>query len=76
MYINVAYVDDDNPNIEDLSVPLRINNCGYYRLHTTPVIETPHPEAEMTISFYTLPKGKATSISMAEKSLQSLKRET
>lgn len=44
MYINVAYVDEDNPNIEDLSVPLRINNCGYYRVHTTPVIETPHPE--------------------------------
>ena len=44
MYINVAYVDEDNPNIEDLSVPLRINNCGYYRVHTTPVVETPHPE--------------------------------
>lgn len=44
MYINVAYVDEDNPNIEDLSVQLRINNCGYYRVHTTPVIETPHPE--------------------------------
>ena len=44
MYINVAYVDEENPNIEDLTVPLRINNCGYYRVHTTPVIETPHPE--------------------------------
>ena len=44
MYINVAYVDEENPNLEDLSVPLRINNCGYYRVHTTPVIETPHPE--------------------------------
>ena len=44
MYINVAYVDEENPNLEDLSVPLRINNCGYYRVHTTPVIETSHPE--------------------------------
>lgn len=40
MYINVAYIDAENPNIEDLSVPLRINNCGYYRIHTTPVIKT------------------------------------
>jgi len=44
MYINVAYVDSENPNLEDLTVPVRINNCGYYRVHTTPVIETPHPE--------------------------------
>ena len=41
MYINVAYVDDENPNIEDLTVPIKINNCGYYRVHTGPVIETP-----------------------------------
>lgn len=44
MYINVAYVDDENPNLEDLTVPIRVNNCGYYRVHTGPVIETPHPE--------------------------------
>lgn len=44
LYINVAYVDDENPNLEDLTVPIKVNNCGYYRVHTTPVIETPHPE--------------------------------
>lgn len=42
--INVAYIDDENPNVEDLTVPIKINNCGYYRVHTGPVIETPHPE--------------------------------
>lgn len=44
MDINVAYVAEENPNLADLSVPLRINNCGHYRIHTTPVIKTPHPE--------------------------------
>ena len=44
MDINVAYIDDENPNVEDLTVPIKINNCGYYRVHTGPVIETPHPE--------------------------------
>lgn len=58
MYINVAYVDDDNPNLEDLSVPLRINNCGYYRVHTTPVIETPHPEGRNDYQLLYIAAGK------------------
>ena len=58
MYINVAYVDEDNPNLEDLSVPLRINNCGYYRVHTTPVIETPHPEGRNDYQLLYIAAGK------------------
>ena len=58
MYINVAYVDDDNPNLEDLSVPLRVNNCGYYRVHTTPVIETPHPEGRNDYQLLYIAAGK------------------
>ena len=58
MYINVAYVDDENPNIEDLSVPLKINNCGYYRVHTTPVIETPHPEGRNDYQLLYIASGK------------------
>lgn len=58
MYINVAYVDDYNPNLEDLSVPLRINNCGYYRVHTTPVIETPHPEGRNDYQLLYIAAGK------------------
>lgn len=58
MYINVAYVDDENPNVEDLSVPLRINNCGYYRVHTTPVIETPHPEGRNDYQLLYIAVGK------------------
>ena len=58
LYINVAYVDDENPNLEDLSVPLRINNCGYYRVHTTPVIETPHPEGRNDYQLLYIAAGK------------------
>ena len=58
MYINVAYVDDENPNIEDLTVPLKINNCGYYRVHTTPVIETPHPEGRNDYQLLYIASGK------------------
>ena len=58
MYINVAYIDEENPNLEDLSVPLRINNCGYYRVHTTPVIETPHPEGRNDYQLLYIAAGK------------------
>ena len=58
MYINVAYVDEENPNLEDLTVPLRINNCGYYRVHTTPVIETPHPEGRNDYQLLYIAAGK------------------
>ena len=58
MFINVAYIDEDNPNIEDLSVPLRINNCGYYRIHTTSVIETDHPEGRNDYQLLYIASGK------------------
>lgn len=58
MYINVAYTDDKNPNLEDLSVPIKINNCGYYRVHTGPVIETPHPEGRNDYQLLYIAAGK------------------
>lgn len=58
MYINVAYVDDENPNIEDLTTPIKINNCGYYRVHTTPVIETLHPEGRNDYQLLYIAAGK------------------
>jgi len=39
-------------------VPLRINNCGYYRVHTTPVIETPHPEGRNDYQLLYIAAGK------------------
>ena len=58
MYINVAYPADKNPNTEDLSVPLRINNCGYYRVHTTPIIKTEHPEGRNDYQLLYISSGK------------------
>ncbi|MBO5220390.1 MAG: helix-turn-helix domain-containing protein [Clostridia bacterium] len=58
MYINVAYVDDENPNVEDLTVPLKINNCGYYRIHSGPDIETPHPEGRNDYQLLYIAAGK------------------
>lgn len=58
MYINVAYVDDENPNSEDLSVPLKINNCGYYLVHTTPIIKTEHPEGRNDYQLLYIATGK------------------
>ena len=58
LYINVAYVDDENPNLEDLTVPIKVNNCGYYRVHTTPVIETPHPEGRNDYQLLYIASGK------------------
>ena len=57
MYINVAYVDDENPNVEDLTVPVKINNCGYYRVHTG-VVETPHPEGRNDYQLLYIAAGK------------------
>ena len=58
MYINVAYIDDENPNVEDLSIPLKINNCGYYNVHTAPVIETEHPEGRNDYQLLYIAAGK------------------
>ncbi len=58
MFINVAYHFNQNPNIEDLSVPLKINNSGYYRFHTTPVIETYYPEGRNDFQLLYIAEGK------------------
>ena len=58
MYINVAYVAKDNPNLEDLSVPLRINNCGYYHVYTIPVITTLHYEGRNDYQLLYIAAGK------------------
>lgn len=58
MYVNVVYGVDENPNIEDMSTPLRINNCGYYRVHTGPVIKTYHPQGRNDYQLLYIESGK------------------
>ena len=57
MYVNVAYGIAENPNLEDLSVPLRINNCGHYKIHSTPV-ETEKPNGRNDYQLIYISEGK------------------
>lgn len=58
MYVNVAYSVNENPNLENLSVPLQINNCGYYRVHAGPIIATEHPEGRNDYQLLYIAAGK------------------
>lgn len=58
MYINVAYSADQNPNLRDESVPLKINNCGHYRVISTPEVETYHPEGRNDYQLLYIASGK------------------
>ena len=58
MYRNVAIVDKLNPNLEDLSVPLKINNCGYYQIHTGQSVRTTHPQGRNDYQLIYIANGK------------------
>lgn len=58
MYKNVAYLANENPNIEDLSVSLRINNAGYYKIHSGHVIATEHYEGRNDYQLLYIASGK------------------
>ncbi len=58
MYTNEVYAYDENPDVMDLSVPLKINNCGHYRVHTTSVIETLHPNGRNDYQLLYIAHGK------------------
>ena len=62
MYINVAYTWFEIHEVvgfEDLSVPLKINSCGYFRVHTTPIVETIRPKGRDDYQLLYIAKGKA-----------------
>ncbi len=58
MYRNVAIIADLNPDLEDLSVPLRINNCGYYRIHDGPTVKTLHYDGRNDYQLIYIAAGK------------------
>ena len=43
MYTNLAYLGEEHEDIVDKSKPLIITAAGYYRVHTSRVIETERP---------------------------------
>lgn len=58
MYRNVAILDELNPNLEDLSVPLKINNCGYYQIHDGQAVKTAYPEGRNDYQLIYIASGK------------------
>ena len=40
MYTNLAYLGEEHEDIVDLSKPIIVTAAGYYRVHTSRVIET------------------------------------
>ncbi len=58
MYRNEAYDFDNNPNKEDLTVPLKINNCGHYIIKTFPVADTYVPNGRNDYQLIYVASGK------------------
>lgn len=58
MYRNIAIVDKLNPNLKDLSVPLRINNCGYYRIYDGQEVRTTYPDGRNDYQLIYIAAGK------------------
>ena len=43
MYTNLAYLGEEHEDIVDKSKPLIVTAAGYYRVHTSRVIDTERP---------------------------------
>lgn len=58
MYRNVAIIDKLNPDLKDLSVPLHVNNCGYYRIHDGQEVRTTYPNGRNDYQLIYIAAGK------------------
>ena len=59
MYTNAAYLHDSFVDLMDLSKPLIVTCCGYYRIHTMPVFLTERPRGRMDYQLLYIASGKA-----------------
>lgn len=59
MYINAAYLHDSFSDLMDLSKPLIVTCCGYYRIHTMPVFLTERPQGRKDYQLLYVASGKA-----------------
>ena len=58
MYTNLAYLGEEHEDIVDLKKPLIVTAAGYYRVHTTPVIETNRPKGRGDYQLLYIAEGK------------------
>lgn len=59
MYANTSYLHKKDIDLEDLSKPLIIENCGTYRLHTIPLLKTQRPCGRRDFQLIYIASGKA-----------------
>ncbi len=59
MYTNAAYLHDSFSDNMDLSKPLIVTCCGYYRIHTMPVFLTERPLGRKDYQLLYIASGKA-----------------
>ncbi len=59
MYTNAAYLHNSFNELMDLSKPLIVSCCGYYRIHTMPVFLTERPEGRKDYQLLYIASGKA-----------------
>lgn len=59
MYTNVAYLHNSISVVKDLSQPLIVTSCGYYRVDSGPVIKTNRPKGRRDYQLLYVAEGKA-----------------
>ncbi len=59
MYTNAAYLHNSFTDFMDLSKPLIVTCCGYYRMHTMPVFLTERPQGRKDYQLLYIASGKA-----------------
>ena len=59
MYTNAAYLHNSFSDVMDLSKPLIVTCCGYYRIHTMPVFLTERPVGRKDYQLLYIDSGKA-----------------
>ena len=59
MYTNVAYLHNSISVVKDLSKPLIVSSCGYYRVDNGPVIKTNRPKGRRDYQLLYIAEGKA-----------------
>lgn len=59
MYTNLAYIGEAHEDIVDTSRPIIVTAAGYYRVHTSPIIDTNRPNGRGDYQLLYIAAGKA-----------------
>ena len=64
MFTNVAYLHNSLNDMVDTSKSLVVTSCGYYRVHSRPVVSTERPTGRRDYQLLYIAKAKARDISI------------